>query len=427
MLARRLARHGLTLPAGALTAALSPSTASACVPAPLVKATVDAGLAVTGQGGMGTVSANVVALTEGVLKAMWVKSQKLVATVLLAVGVLLGAAAIMVLADRTAQDARAKILPLEARGRRVVWSPDRKTLLVVTKVEKTFLGIQYDRRGSAIRLWDVEKGRMRQTVAEDPEKGLAFGHVVFSRDGTTIAATTSEEIQKPNMRMIRAVVKVWDAKTLDLKQKLTDDDSHLACLALSRDGKQVLGGDPNKKKILLWDTGTGKVERTLNAGKIGPWFLAFSPDGKTLIVGGIAADHSGEVQLWDTQTWKLRHAWKQEKYVPIVAFSPDGKLIAGNSGDELIRIWNVEKGDLIASLKGDPRYQRSVAFSADCKMVAAGGPDGNIRLWNVQTGELKETLKGHSAEVYSVAFSPDGKILASTGQDQTLRLWKMQK
>jgi WD40 repeat protein len=428
MLARQLARHGLTLSAGALTAALSGGPASAGVPPPLVTATVAAGIAAAGgQGATGVASANAAALAEGVLKAMWVKSHKLATAVLLAVGVVLGAAAVLVTANRTTQGPRAKVLPLEDRGRRVVWGPDGKTLVVVTKVEKTFLGFKYYSRGSAIRLWDVETGQVRQTLAEDSEKGLAFQRVVFSGDGKTIAATVSEAVQRPNMLMIRTVIKLWDAETLALKQTL-ESDSHPVCFALSPDGNLAVACDPlGKKKVLLWDAGTGKLERTLDAGKLQPWFVAFSPDGKSLVVGGQKEDHRGEVQLYDARTWKLTHAFKQDTDVTTVALSPDGKMVAGITFGELIRIWNVENGDLIASLKGDPRGYCSVAFSPDSKAVAAGGPDGKIRIWDVRSGEQKETLAGHGDNIYSIAFSPDGKTLASTSQDQTLRLWNMEK
>src|SRR5207302_2995660 len=56
LLAKRLARHGLALSAGALTAALSQGPASASVPSPLVASTVGAGTAVAaGQAAAGVV------------------------------------------------------------------------------------------------------------------------------------------------------------------------------------------------------------------------------------------------------------------------------------------------------------------------------------------------------------------------------------
>src|SRR4051794_9327530 len=72
MLARRLKRHGLHYTAGALAALLARNAAPACVPTPLLNATVQAaGVFAAGQAGaVGLLSTNVVALTEGVLKVM---------------------------------------------------------------------------------------------------------------------------------------------------------------------------------------------------------------------------------------------------------------------------------------------------------------------------------------------------------------------
>lgn len=422
LLARRLARHGLTLSATALAAALSPSVASAAVPSSLLASTVAA--ATAGQVTAGVVSAQAIVLAEGVVKAMFLKKLNIAAAVLLAL-VVVGAAAVVVQADRKANNTgAAKVLDLGTgqRGRRVAWSPDGKTLAVVTKVEKTIFGFQYDRSGSAIRLWDVEKGQMRQTLAEGTDKGVSFGPVVFSADGKTIVAPATEVIRQGKLGEIREMVQVWDAKTLALKQTLKGG-LQLVCVALSPDGKLVAAGNPSEKTIPLWNAETGKLERTLAAGETQPWSLAFSPDGKALIVGGQKADHSGQVQWWDARTWKLKHAWKQDEYVNAVAFSANGKLFASGSGGDRVYLWDAQKAELIHSLQGVPHGTRCVAFSPDSKTIAAGWKDGKIRLWDTQTGKLKETLAGHGNEVFSLAFSPDGKTLASTSQDETVRLW----
>jgi WD40 repeat protein len=316
-----------------------------------------------------------------------------------------------------------RVFKLDDRGRRVAWSPDGKTLAVVTKVEKTFLGIQYDRRGSAIRLWDVDKGEVRQTLAENTEKGLAYQQVVFSVDGKWIAATVSEEVILPNVLQIRDVVKVWDAKTLALKQTLGDKDSHLACVAFSPDGTLVATGDPSKRSVKLWNVGTGALVRTLQNVESQPWSLAFAPDSKALVVGGQRDDHSGVVTLWNVETGKLNHTLEREQYVNKAVFAPNGKAVAAGGAGGEVELWDVESGKRFIALQGLKGGTRSVAFSPDNKMVAAGGKDGKVLLWDAETGKLKETLEGHGSEVYDVAFSPDGKTLASIGQDQTVRLW----
>ena len=440
LLAKRLARHGLAPSGGALTAALSPSAASAGVPSPLVTSTVQVALRVAaGQVAAGAVSAQVATVAEGVLKAMLLRKLKVAAAVLVAAATVAGAAILahQITAAESAwpgplathpdgDQSAPRVLKLGDRGRRLAWSPDGKTLVVVTKVEKTFLGFQYYRSGSAIELWDVETGRLTQTLAKDTGKGLAFQQVAYARDGKTLAATASEVIQKGDSLEIRDVVKVWDARTGALRQAL-GGVSQLVSLALSPDGSLVIASDPSKKTLQVWDADTGTLQQTLRTGEAQPWYVAFSPDGTTLAVAGQLADHSGEVQWWDAQTWELKHASKQEHYVNMVAFSADGKGLAGVGGGDRVQLWDAHSGDLLRSIRGVGAGTRSVAFSPDGRTLAAGSTDYKVRLWDVQTGKLKKTLKGHKDQIYAVAFSPDGKTLASTGQDQTLRLWSLGK
>jgi len=94
LLAQRLARHGIALSCGVLAAALAPNGASACVPTPLAASTVKAATLVAAGKAAGAVSAPVAALTEGVLKAMFLTKLKIVTALLLLVGVsLVGAGA----------------------------------------------------------------------------------------------------------------------------------------------------------------------------------------------------------------------------------------------------------------------------------------------------------------------------------------------
>jgi RNA polymerase sigma factor (sigma-70 family) len=82
MLAKRLARHGLAVTGGALAAALAPGALAAGAPVSAVSATIQvASLWAAGQAAPGVISAEVAALTEGMLKTMLLKKLGL-ATVL---------------------------------------------------------------------------------------------------------------------------------------------------------------------------------------------------------------------------------------------------------------------------------------------------------------------------------------------------------
>jgi len=93
MLAKRLARHGQAILGGALAAALAQNVSSACVPNSLVSATVKAASALAaGQAAaQAVISANVAALTEGVLKAMFMSKLRTV-TMVLMISALVGGA-----------------------------------------------------------------------------------------------------------------------------------------------------------------------------------------------------------------------------------------------------------------------------------------------------------------------------------------------
>jgi WD40 repeat protein len=309
-----------------------------------------------------------------------------------------------------------RMLKLDGRGRRVAWSPDGKTLAVAEKYAS----------GSAVTLWDVHKGKVRETLAESPLKGLAFQDVVFSPDGKRIAATFCEEVQRGDSMLIRSMLKVWDTQSLTLKQAL-GGDADLVCVAFSPDGKLLAAGDPGKKTVMLWNAGTGALARTLETGEVQPWSVAFSPDGKGLVVGGQKEDHSGAVMLWRTETGKLQRTLKPDDFVHRAVFSPNGKMVASCGGGAEVDLWDVQSGRRIASLPGLGSHgtRSNVAFSPDGKTVAAGSREGTVLLWAVPSGKLKETLQGHAGEIHAVAFSPDGRTLASVSQDQTVRLWRV--
>jgi RNA polymerase sigma factor (sigma-70 family) len=97
MLAKRLARHGLGVSGATLASVIPQSAASAFVPAYLMQSAVRAAILVAaGQAlAAGPISAKVTALTEGVLKAMFLTKLKTMTGLLLVLGMVAGGAGLL--------------------------------------------------------------------------------------------------------------------------------------------------------------------------------------------------------------------------------------------------------------------------------------------------------------------------------------------
>ena len=192
-------------------------------------------------------------------------------------------------------------------------------------------------------------------------------------------------------------------------------------IVYSPDGTQIAIG--SSIGIWLYDAHTG-VELALLTGHTGIVLsVAYSPDGRTLAGGGGWRD--GTIRLWDAATGRHKHILEGHiEGVTSMAFSPDGNTLASGNYKE-IWLWDVTTGEHKQTLKGHAAGVESLAFSPDGGTLASGSNDNTIRLWDIATGKHKHTLEGHTDWVLSVAFSPDGLTLFSGGGwwDNTIRLW----
>src|SRR5438552_12387113 len=96
--------------------------------------------------------------------------------------------------------------------------------------------------------------------------------------------------------------------------------------------------------------------------------------------------------------------------VESVAFSPNGKVL-GVAANVAAKLWDVDSGKELLTLKGHKGNITVIAFSPDNKKVATGGSDGTGKLWDLETGKELVTLTGHTGALFALAISPDGKFI----------------
>jgi WD40 repeat protein len=97
--------------------------------------------------------------------------------------------------------------------------------------------------------------------------------------------------------------------------------------------------------------------------------VAFSPNGKTLAAAtsGIrgSRDNDKLVMIWDAKTFKLKHSLMGHfEGVQSLSYTKDGHYLASCSSDNLVIIWEIEKGRPYRIFKA---YCEGLDFSPDSK------------------------------------------------------------
>jgi WD40 repeat protein len=316
--------------------------------------------------------------------------------------------------------------------------------------------------GDRISVWNDRSGLLLRDL---PAAGQAAVRCVFADDGDTIAVLYADRS-----------IEIYEIETGEVLRNLEGPPVETGDWARFSDDGALLWTLAGPREIVGWDIATGTARERLVVPGEGP---LRADDSRALARFVRISDATTEAWLDTAATPSLRLSYTSNGFRPVAvhpagkivaavqeggiarldvdtsrrvgpllrvegqepgraaAFSADGAWLAVAYPTGLVRIWDLQRNAVVASLgvdarqvgRGAPQPVASLAFDAVGELVLARDPTGYPRLfeWRLSMEAPQAGLGAGpvlpSAEVTALAVSPNGRTLFSAHGDANARAW----
>ena len=269
-----------------------------------------------------------------------------------------------------------RLVGLSERIESIVFSPDGNTLLVAGGSAGRFGELQF---------WDWRKQKLDRSVM--PSYDTVYG-ASFSTDGKLVSYGCADNS-----------IRIMDAASGKDVRRIDQHQDWVFGTALSLDGKYVITCSRDRT-VKLFETGTGSFIdniTTITPGVLGGGlrclqrrpgkdeYLTAGEDGIPKLYKMLRTTAR---QIGDDANL-IRNYDKLGGKVEVVAFSPDGKLLAAGGAGGAVKVYTADDAKVIATLTA-PTPIFALSLRPDGKAVAVAGLDGQVRLFSLPEGKLEK-------------------------------------
>jgi WD40 repeat protein len=256
---------------------------------------------------------------------------------------------------------------------------------------------------------------------------------IITGSGHPLSIEISPNNQKLAVGDSEGYLHIWNMGQNKKALAVKTDAGAISSIAFNPDSENIaIAGD--EKDIYILSLITGKVTAQLEGHEEPINSLAFTPNGKNLV----SASSDLSIRWWDVNTQKEKKALTESTdKLLCMALSDDGGLVALSIVDVLIdlirnrrtderhiKIRDTVTGEEIRSLDGHEKDITTLDFHPDKRFLASGSIDDTVRIWDIQKGEMVTQLELNE-DLISVRFSNNGKWFAALSADKKLTIWKL--
>jgi WD40 repeat protein len=234
------------------------------------------------------------------------------------------------------------------------------------------------------------------------EQGDWVESATFSHDGSRIVTAGDD-----------GTAKVWSTQTgLLLTTVGSEGGDALFTADLSPDSAYVAAGGEGGD-VRIWKVGASSQPETRKSPAEHIDGVAFAPSGGLLA----SASWDGKLRLWEVKGRKAPVATLRADgdLLSSIAFSPDGTRVAAGGFSGAVWVWNVHTHDLVAKLPGRHRIS-GIGFSRDGRLLVTACDDGVARVFETERGRLVAQLQSGTDFLEAATFSPVGSSIAVAGR-----------
>ncbi len=231
----------------------------------------------------------------------------------------------------------------------------------------------------------------------------------------------------------RVSVKKYAISNFQLVGEWQVGDNIINDISVSKNGQLLLLGFRSGKASII-DTQTNKIT-TYQKHRLDINAVSLSENGQVAFTGS----SDKKAQLWNTSTGETLFEFKHASRVNHVDISADG--LVGFSIDAVKdrKFWDLKTGQLIADLDTYLKFMEvnDSVFSDDKRLFLSGSPRQVLQLWRVADGALlaqwESSMQYGRASVLSVAINEtnnetmekakSGKSIIASNSDGVLEQW----